>query len=74
MNSAATRLRGSAGACADALSPEATAAFVADMAADNFLLIQGNLSRAATLGRGAWPGGVEHRPNALGLCLPPAAL
>ena len=38
----------SAGACADALPPEAAAAFVADMADDDFLLIQGNLSRAAT--------------------------
>ncbi len=39
----------SAGACADALSPNAAAAFVADMADDDFLLIQGNLSQAATL-------------------------
>lgn len=39
----------SAGACADSLSAKAAAAFVADMAADDFLLIQGNLSRAATL-------------------------
>ncbi len=39
----------STGACADSLTEAAAAAFVAGMAADDFLLIQGNLSLATTL-------------------------